>query len=548
MGAVYGAAFAAALLGALVATPVARRLALHLGIVDMPAARKVHTDPVPYLGGLAIILAFVGSMVLGVVVHPLTGSYEQVAAILGGGLVLAGMGLIDDLKVIPGWIKVPTEVAMGVLLYVVGVAAHPFRNALLDVPLNVGWVVGITNAVNYMDNMDGLSAGVVVIAAGYFFALAALSGQILVASLAAALTGCALGFLWWNRPPARIFMGDTGSLFLGFTLAAIGMKLRFHALPDRVGFFVPIAVMAIPILDALMVSVSRVQRGLSPIHPGKDHMSHRLVRVGIPSRAAVGLIYFASASCGWLGVIVVHAHPLTAYLLMGWLVVVALFLGWLLLRVTLLIGLFLSPLIFLRTTIDVFNLVKISTLWIFGVFAVAIWAIWAAERGAWLPKLHLFWAAGAFLVAILLATVFSQDPGLSFLGLYHRYGGLLPFLLYAVIGLVIVGLYWERPDDLKEIHIAITGACLVMIPLVLWQATKIQCTAQGPFCIPWRASNGQPPSFPVGTMGNSNFAGGFFALAAPLFLYVVLTAKHLAVKLLLAAGFILELLALWFTQ
>src|SRR6266851_10402564 len=217
-------------------------------------------------------------------------------------------------------------------------------------------------------------------------------------------------------------------------------------------------------------------------------------------------------------------------------------------RVTLLIGLFLSPLIFLRTTIDVFNLVKISTLWIFGVFAVAIWAIWAAERGAWLPKLHLFWAAGAFLVAILLATVFSQDPGLSFLGLYHRYGGLLPFLLYAVIGLVIVGLYWERPDDLKEIPIAITGACLVMIPLVLWQATKIQCTAQGPFCIPWRDSNGQPPSFPVGTMGNSNFAGGFFALAAPLFLYVVLTAKNLAVKLLLAAGFILELLALWFTQ
>jgi len=217
-------------------------------------------------------------------------------------------------------------------------------------------------------------------------------------------------------------------------------------------------------------------------------------------------------------------------------------------RVTLLIGLFLSPLIFLRTTIDVFNLVKISTLWIFGVFAVAIWAIWAAERGAWLPKLHLFWAAGAFLVAILLATVFSQDLGLSFLGLYHRYGGLLPFLLYAVIGLVIVGLYWERPDDLKEIPIAITGACLVMIPLVLWQATKIQCTAQGPFCIPWRDSNGQPPSFPVGTMGNSNFAGGFFALAAPLFLYVVLTAKNLAVKLLLAAGFILELLALWFTQ
>lgn len=333
MGAVYAAAFAAALVGALLATPVARRLALRLGVVDMPAARKVHTDPTPYLGGLAIILAFVGTMVLGVIFHPLTGSYRQVVAILGGGLILAGMGLVDDLKVIPGWIKVPLEVVVAVGLYAAGVAAHPFKFAPLDLVVDVGWVVGITNAVNYMDNMDGLSAGVVAIAAGYYFALASLSGQFLVASLAAALTGCALGFLWWNRPPARIFMGDTGSLFLGFMLAALGMKLRFHALPDRVGFFVPIAVLAIPILDALMVSVSRVQRGLSPIHPGKDHMSHRLVRVGIPPRAAVGLIYFATASCGWLGVIIVYARPNTAYLLMGWLVVVALFLGWLLLRV-----------------------------------------------------------------------------------------------------------------------------------------------------------------------------------------------------------------------
>jgi UDP-GlcNAc:undecaprenyl-phosphate GlcNAc-1-phosphate transferase len=332
MEAVYAAAFAAALVGALVATPVARKLALRLGVVDLPAARKVHTDPVPYLGGLAIILAFVGAMVLGIVFHPLAGSYEQVVAILGGGLVLAGMGLVDDLKVVPGWIKVPLEVVVALGLYASGVAAHPFKNPILDLPLNVGWVVGITNAVNYMDNMDGLSAGVAAIAAGYFFVLAALSGQILVASLAAALTGCALGFLWWNRPPARIFMGDTGSLFLGLMLAAIGLKLRFNAL-DRVAFFVPIAVMAIPILDALMVSVSRVRRGLSPIHPGKDHMSHRLVRVGIPSKAAVGLIYFASASCGWLGVIIVYASPRTAYLLMGWLVVVALFLGWLLLRV-----------------------------------------------------------------------------------------------------------------------------------------------------------------------------------------------------------------------
>jgi UDP-GlcNAc:undecaprenyl-phosphate GlcNAc-1-phosphate transferase len=332
VGTVYAAAFAAAILGALLATPVARRVALRLGVVDMPAARKVHTDPVPYLGGLAIILAFVGAMTLGVIVHPLAGSYGQVAAILGGGLVLAAMGLWDDLKVIPGWIKVPVEIVLAVGLYAAGVRAQPFRRLALDLPLSVGWVVGITNAVNYLDNMDGLSAGVVSIAAGYFFVMAAQTHQILVASLAAALTGCALGFLWHNRPPARIFMGDAGSLFLGFLLAALGLKLRFNNI-DRVTFFVPIAVMAIPILDALMVSVSRVMRGLSPIHPGKDHISHRLVRIGIPPRAAVGLIYFASASCGWLGVVIAYARPHTAYLLMGWLVAVALFLGWLLLQV-----------------------------------------------------------------------------------------------------------------------------------------------------------------------------------------------------------------------
>lgn len=332
MGPVYAAAFAAALIGALVATPVARKLALRLGIVDMPAARKVHKDPVPYLGGVAIILAFIASMALGIVVRGLPGSYPKVVAILGGGLILAAMGLIDDLLVIPGWIKVPTEILMALWLFAAGVRAQPFKVLPLDLLLNVAWVVGITNAVNYQDNMDGLSSGVVAIAAGYFFVMAALTHQILVASLAAALTGCALGFLWWNRPPARIFMGDAGSLFLGFLLAALGLELRFNNI-DQVTFFVPVAVMAIPILDALMVSVSRVQRGLSPIHPGRDHISHRLVRVGIPSSAAVGLILFACASCGWLGVVIAYAQPHTAYFLMGWLVVVALFLGWLLLRV-----------------------------------------------------------------------------------------------------------------------------------------------------------------------------------------------------------------------
>ena len=180
--------------------------------------------------------------------------------------------------------------------------------------------------------------------------------------------------------------------------------------------------------------------------------------------------------------------------------------------------------------------------------SLAIWVIWAAERGAWLPRMRLFWAAGAFVAAVLLATLFSQDVGLSFIGLYHRYGGFLPFALYAAIGLTLVGLYWERPDRLKEIPWAITLACIIMTPLTLWQATKIQCTGNGPFCIPWRDSNGQPPSFPVGTMGNSNFAGGFMAMAVPMFLYVVLTARGAVLRTIMGVLFAADLLALWFTQ
>src|SRR6266571_3961908 len=150
-------------------------------------------------------------------------------------------------------------------------------------------------------------------------------------------------------------------------------------------------------------------------------------------------------------------------------------------RITLLIGLAAAPVIFLRTTVDVFNLVKITALWIFTVLAVALWVMWSAERGAWLPKMRLFWAAGAFLAAMVLATIFSEQPSLSLLGLYHRYGGLVPFVLYAIIALAIVGLYWERPGDVKEVARAATIASMLLAAYVLWQKAGLDW-------IPWRDS------------------------------------------------------------
>jgi len=330
--ATYVAAFAVALASTFIATPIAARVANRFGIVDKPETRKIHTTPVPYLGGVAIVVAFSLTVLVGAVARGVGGSYTQMAAILGGGLVLAAMGLWDDLKVVPGWIKVPVEIALGVILFASGSRAQLFDFWPADLILTIGWVIGITNAINYLDNMDGLTSGVVAIASVFFLALAGLSGQFLVAALSAALAGCAVGFLWHNRPPAKIFMGDAGSLFFGFLLAGLGLELRFDNIA-RVTFFVPIAVLAIPILDALMVSISRVKRGLSPIQPGRDHISHRLASIGLPPTGAVGLIYFAAAAAGWIGVVIAYAEPLTAYMLMGWVVATGAFATYLLLKV-----------------------------------------------------------------------------------------------------------------------------------------------------------------------------------------------------------------------
>lgn len=330
--ATYAIAFAAALATALLATPLARRTAIKLGVLDHPGERKVQADPVPYLGGLAIIVGFLVALSAGAGARGLASGYDKMAAILGGAAIVALMGLWDDVRGVPGWVKAFVEVPLGAGLWAAGIRAELFGVPALDLVVTVAWVAGITNAVNFLDNMDGITAGTSAIAATYFAVLAGLSGQAVIGSLAAALAGCAFGFLWYNRPPARIYMGDAGSLFLGFLLAVVGLELRFDNL-RQVTFFVPIAVLGVPIFDTLMISASRIRRGLSPLRPGLDHTSHRLLRIGVPRTAAVGLHHLAGVACGWLGAVIAFAEPRTAYLLMGWLVVLGAFLAALLLRV-----------------------------------------------------------------------------------------------------------------------------------------------------------------------------------------------------------------------
>lgn len=210
-------------------------------------------------------------------------------------------------------------------------------------------------------------------------------------------------------------------------------------------------------------------------------------------------------------------------------------------RVCLIFALAASPTIFNRKTQDVFNLLKFNVLWTAGLAALMFFLIWAAERGVWPPRANLFIAAGVFLGTCVVATLFSTNPLLSVFGLYHRYGGLVPFTLYALIMLAIVGLYWEKPQDLKDLAKGSSIASVLLLAYCLIQAA-------GQDWIAWKDSSGGPPPYPVGTMGNSNFAGGYLGIAVPFLVYVAITAKQDVNKTILYVLTGLDLLALWFTQ
>lgn len=293
---------AAALAFAATGTPLARRLALRTGMVDQPNTRKVHTVPTPLLGGLAIYIAFVLSVFL--VWDRVSAS--QMVAILVGATVVAALGFLDDSGKLHPQVKLLFGMPLAATMLIVsGVQFTFFHQPILDILFTLFWVVGITAALNLMDNMDGLAAGVSAIASFFFLYLAASGEQYLVGTLAAAAMGAALGFLRYNFNPAQIFMGDGGALFLGFMLAVLGLKIRFPAQIEAVGWTVPILVLGIPILDTSLVTLSRLRRGLNPTSsPGKDHLSHRLVAIGLSPRLAVALIYLLSISLGILAVLV----------------------------------------------------------------------------------------------------------------------------------------------------------------------------------------------------------------------------------------------------
>ena len=305
--------FAGALIVAISGTPVARKLGWRLGIIDQPSARKVHLKPIPRFGGLAIYAAFI----LALFIFEDRFRIPQLISILIGATLVSLFGVWDDRWSLHPLLKLVGQTVAALILVFSEVQVQFLPYPFLNVAVTILWVVGITNALNLLDNMDGLSGGVGAVAAAFFLLLAVMNGQYLVGGLAAALLGACLGFLIYNFNPATIFMGDTGSLFLGFILAALGIKLRFPGRLDIVTWMVPAVMLGLPVFDTTLVVISRLRRGAPVYQGGKDHVSHRLVAMGLTQREAVLILYLVCGALGVLAIFITQASLLDGYVIGG---------------------------------------------------------------------------------------------------------------------------------------------------------------------------------------------------------------------------------------
>jgi UDP-GlcNAc:undecaprenyl-phosphate GlcNAc-1-phosphate transferase len=334
---------------ALLATFVVRRSAARWGLIDQPGDRKVHATPTPRGGGLAIWLGVVATFAVGQLLLLVAQRVPSVAALvpdfarphlpgigaqsaklwmlLGAGTVLTFLGLADDRRGLSWQFRLFVEFAVAALC--VWLVPNLRLTAFIPYPLITGflsvlWIVALINAFNMLDNMDGLSAGVATISAGMLAAVLLLSPnpatnqpQLFVAGLLLVLIGSLLGFLWHNRPPATIFMGDSGAYFIGFTIAVCTLLASYtgYQSPRRHAILAPLLVMAVPLYDMGSVILIRLRAGKSPFAPDKNHFSHRLVDLGLTKVQAVLTIYLTTAACGLAALLLHRVDRIGAVLL-----------------------------------------------------------------------------------------------------------------------------------------------------------------------------------------------------------------------------------------
>jgi UDP-GlcNAc:undecaprenyl-phosphate GlcNAc-1-phosphate transferase len=319
----YGIGFAAACLISLVLTPLVKRFAFWVGAVDAPNHRKVHTRIMPRLGGLAIFLAFVGAYFI---VSPAFNTFNRDAAmgLLLGGLVIVITGALDDrFQLSPKWKLFGQLIAAGIVVAFglrIDFLNVPFVHAWnliawISIPLTVFWIVGVTNAINLIDGLDGLSAGVSGIATATIMVLALMMGEsgITVVLLSAVLLGSIVGFLFYNFHPAKIFMGDSGALFLGFSLATFSIMGFKQA--TLISFLVPLLILGVPLSDTFFAILRRYVNKMPISAPDKSHLHHCLLQLGFSHRKTVLIIYGISTVFGLCAILMSQATLWVAILI-----------------------------------------------------------------------------------------------------------------------------------------------------------------------------------------------------------------------------------------
>ena len=320
---VVGLAVAALLTAAvvsLISTPVVRSLAFRVGAVDVPKDnRRMHKHPIPRMGGLAIFFGFILSVLLFV---PLT---QQLRTMLLGAVVIVILGIFDDIYALPAMPKFMIQIAAALVAVLGGNRIFGLSNinifssdpywelGWLSIPISVLWIVGITNAVNLIDGLDGLACGVSTISSMTLLVIALIMAEPDVAMITAALAGACLGFLPYNLNPARIFMGDTGSTVLGYILAVVSIQglFKFYTF---ISFAAPFLMLGLPIFDTCFAILRRLAKGQSPMAPDRGHIHHRLIDMGFSQKQAVAMLYVISAILGLSAVVLTTIGAVRAML------------------------------------------------------------------------------------------------------------------------------------------------------------------------------------------------------------------------------------------
>ena len=308
------------------ATPFVKKLAVKIGAVDVPKDnRRMHKVPIPRMGGMAIVIAFLLCTLLCVKLD------GQMRGVLLGAVIILVVGVLDDCLTLKALPKFLAQIVAALIVYFSGneirYVSHPFANGLLDLGVFSGfvtvvWIVMMTNAVNFIDGLDGLAVGVSGISTATMLVIAMLMGEVDVAVILAALLGSCLGFIPYNFNPAQIFMGDTGSTFLGFVLAGLSIQGLFK-MYAVISFLVPFLILGVPFFDITFAVIRRLAKHQNPMTADRGHIHHRLIDMGLSQKQSVAIVYMLTGILGLAAVLLANSTGVKTFILFAAVCVVA---------------------------------------------------------------------------------------------------------------------------------------------------------------------------------------------------------------------------------